>query len=99
MLDRAFQNVKAGASWWFNDTVQGIRKNLSVIAEYSALGTNYGMLTDSRSFSSYVRFDFYRRLLSDFLGELVVKGEYDFDAAVLTAKKICYFNIKETLGI
>lgn len=98
-LTGAFQNVKAGASWWFNDTVQGIRKNLSVIAEYSALGTNYGMLTDSRSFSSYVRFDFYRRLLSDFLGELVVKGEYDFDAAVLTAKKICYFNIKETLGI
>lgn len=95
----AFQHVKAGASWWFNDTVQGIRKNLSAIAEYSVLGTNYGMLTDSRSFSSYVRFDFFRRILSDYLGELVLKGEYDLEEALFTAKKICYFNIKEALDL
>lgn len=88
-----------GAAWWFNDTVQGIRKNLSTIAEYSALGTNFGMLTDSRSFSSYARFDFFRRILSDYLGNLVEKGEYDLAAAKQIAKNICYYNIKGVLGL
>ena len=74
-------------------------KNLSTIAEYSALGTSYGMLTDSRSFSSYARFDFFRRILSDYLGSLVEKGEYDLSAAYETAKNICYFNIKEALQL
>ena len=98
-LTGAFRHVKMGAAWWFNDTVQGIRKNLSTIAEYSALGTSYGMLTDSRSFSSYARFDFFRRILSDYLGSLVEKGEYDLSAAYETAKNICYFNIKEALQL
>ena len=98
-LTGAFGNVKLGAAWWFNDTVQGIRKNLSVIAEYSALGTNFGMLTDSRSFSSYARFDFFRRILSDYLGGLVEKGEYDIAAAVATAENVCYNNIKGALGL
>lgn len=98
-LTGAFRHVKMGAAWWFNDTVQGIRKNLSVIAEYSALGTNYGMLTDSRSFSSYARFDFFRRILAEYLGNLVEKGEYDMEAAKAAAKNICYYNIKKALGI
>lgn len=95
----AFRHVRAGAAWWFNDTVEGIRRNLSTIAEYSVLGTNFGMLTDSRSFSSYARFDFFRRLLSDYLGSLAEKGEYPLDAAIDLAKKICYNNVKEALGI
>lgn len=98
-LTGAFRHVKMGAAWWFNDTVQGIRKNLSVIAEYSALGTNYGMLTDSRSFSSYARFDFFRRILSDHLGGLVEKGELDMAAAVALAENVCYNNSKEMLGL
>ena len=98
-LTGAFRHVKMGAAWWFNDTVQGIRKNLSVIAEYSALGTNYGMLTDSRSFSSYARFDFFRRILSEYLGNLVERGEYDLAAAKEIAKNICYYNIKGALGL
>lgn len=93
----AFRNVKMGAAWWFNDTVEGIRKNLSVLSEYSVLGTNFGMLTDSRSFSSYVRFDFFRRLLADYLGAFVENGEYDIDSAICTAKDICYNNIKKQL--
>ena len=95
----AFRHVRLGAAWWFNDTVQGIRKNLSTIAEYSALGTNFGMLTDSRSFSSYARFDFFRRILSDYLGNLVEKGEYDLSAAKQLAKNVCYYNIKEALNV
>ena len=93
----AFRKVRMGAAWWFNDTVEGIRKNLKTIAEYSALGTNFGMLTDSRSFSSYARFDFFRRLLSEYLGELVEKGEYDIVSAKELAKDICYNNIKAYL--
>ena len=96
-LTGAFKHVKIGAAWWFNDTVQGIRRNLSAIAEYSVLGTNYGMLTDSRSFSSSARFDFFRRLLAGWLGELAEKGEYDLAAAVETAKDVCYNNIKSLL--
>ena len=95
----AFRSVRMGAAWWFNDTVQGIKHNLSTIAEYSVLGTNLGMLTDSRSFSSYCRFDFFRRILSDYLANFVEKGEYPFEAAIQTAKNICYYNVKETLGI
>lgn len=95
----AFRHVKLGAAWWFNDTVQGIRRNLSTIAEYSVLGTSFGMLTDSRSFSSYARFDFFRRILSEYLGTLVERGEYDMQAAKTIAKNICYYNIKEVLGL
>ncbi len=95
----AFRHVKLGAAWWFNDTVQGIRRNLSTIAEYSAIGTNFGMLTDSRSFSSYARFDFFRRILSEYLGTLAERGEYDMQAAKTIAKNICYYNIKEALGL
>ena len=98
-LTGAFRHVKMGAAWWFNDTLRGIRKNLSTVAEYAVLGTNYGMLTDSRSFSSYARFDFFRRILSDHLGALVEKGEYDRAAAVALAKNVCYNNSKEMLGL
>ena len=94
----AFRRVKAGAAWWFNDTVEGIRKNLKIVSEYSAIGTNFGMLTDSRSFSSYVRFDFFRRLLAEHLGNLVQKGEYELTGAIQIAKDICYNNIRRAIN-
>ncbi len=90
----AFRNVRMGAAWWFNDTLQGIRKNLKTISEYSVLGTNVGMLTDSRSFSSYCRFDFFRRIISDFVAEKVEAGEYDERAAEKLLQNICYANPK-----
>ena len=96
-LTGAFPQVKLGAAWWFNDTVNGIKRQLETAAEYSALGTQYGMLTDSRSFSSYVRFDFYRRILSSFIGERVKNGEYDEAAAIALAKKLAYENIRAAL--
>ncbi len=90
----AFRRVRMGAAWWFNDTVEGIRKNLKTISEYSCLGNNLGMLTDSRSFSSYCRFDFFRRILCDYVGNLVMKGEYDKESATQLVKNICYYNAK-----
>lgn len=93
-LSGAFRNVKMGAAWWFNDTVEGIRRNLKVISEYASLGNNLGMLTDSRSFSSYCRFDFFRRILCDYVGNLVEKGEYDSKSAKMLVENICYYNAK-----
>lgn len=96
-LTGAFPTVKIGAAWWFNDTLCGIKRQLETVAEYSVLGTQYGMLTDSRSFSSYVRFDFYRRILSDFLGEKVDKGKYEKNAAIELAKDVAYNNVREAI--
>lgn len=96
-LSGAFRNVLMGAAWWFNDAVEGIRHNLSVISEYASLGNNLGMLTDSRSFSSYCRFDFFRRLLCDFVGDKVEKGEYDLSGAKELVKNVCYNNVKKAV--
>jgi glucuronate isomerase len=93
-LTGAFRRVRMGAAWWFNDTVEGIRRNLKIISEYSSLGNNLGMLTDSRSFSSYCRFDFFRRILCDYVGNLVELGEYDGESAAQLVKNICYYNAK-----
>lgn len=98
-ISGAFRNVRVGAAWWFNDTVEGIKRQLETVSEYAVLGTNLGMLTDSRSFSSYVRFDFYRRILSSFIADKVEKGEYDGSGAVALAKDIAYNNVKEVLAL
>ena len=80
-ISGAFKNVRIGAAWWFNDTKLGIRRMLETASEYAVLGTSLGMLTDSRSFAGYSRFDFFRRILSDYIAELVDGGEYPEDAA------------------
>lgn len=93
-ISGAFRHIRMGAAWWFNDSVEGIRRNLKIIAEYACLGTSPGMLTDSRSFSSYCRFDFFRRILCDYVGNLVEKGEYDEAGAQTLVENICYLNAK-----
>lgn len=91
----AFPNVRCGAAWWFCDHKRGIREEMEIIAENSALGSFLGMLTDSRSFLSYARHDYFRRIAADILGEWVNGGEYDKESAVRLAEKISYYNIKE----
>ena len=98
-LSGAFPNVRIGAAWWFNDTVEGIRRQIKLAAEYTALGTSLGMLTDSRSFASYARFDFFRRILADVVGEWVEQGEYAMSHAKKLMYDVCYGNVKEFLGI
>ncbi len=98
-ISGAFRNVYMGAAWWFNDTLQGIKRYLSVISEYAALGTSLGMLTDSRMFISYSRFDFFRRILCSFIGEKIDDGEYSAADAEKLAKDICYYNIKALLKL
>ena len=98
-ISGAYRHVYVGAAWWFNDTLNGIKRNLDLTAEYALLGTNLGMLTDSRSFSSYVRFDFFRRILCSYIANKVEAGEYDINEASKLAQDICYNNIKNLLKI
>lgn len=72
-----------GAAWWFNDTERGIRDQLRELMETAALSSSVGMLTDSRSFTSFVRHEYYRRILCAELGALVESGRYPQDLSVL----------------
>jgi glucuronate isomerase len=89
--------MQMGIAWWFNDSKYGIEKMIKEYASLAPIGNFLGMLTDSRSFISYVRHEYFRRILSSFLAEQVIKGEYPEDKELLEKliKGICYFNAKE----
>ena len=74
-----FLNVRHGAAWWFNDNKAGILEQLTSAANQGLLGNFTGMLTDSRSFLSYTRHEYFRRIFCNFLGKLVEGGEYPDD--------------------
>lgn len=90
----SFRNVVCGAAWWFCDHRRGIAEQLRVIAEEGLLASFPGMLTDSRSFLSYARHDYYRRILCSVLGEWVEAGEYPAPLAEKTAKALCGENTR-----
>lgn len=71
------------------------------ITSQSMLADFVGMLTDSRSFLSYVRHDYFRRILCSYIGELVDKNEYEYDEEILKKiiEGICYKNIIKYLGL
>ena len=75
--------VQFGAAWWFNDTIRGMRRQLDDLMENGLLTRSVGMLTDSRSFSSFPRHEYYRRLLCQRLGGLVESGQYPADERTL----------------
>lgn len=92
--------MQLGAAWWFMDHRDGIREQLKVFAETSGLGYFNGMLTDSRSFVSYARHDYFRRVLCSVLGEWAEMGEYPCDNSLIDiAKDICYYNAKKFFAI
>ena len=92
--------VQLGAAWWFNDTKSGMEKHLADYANSALLGNFVGMLTDSRSFLSYTRHEYFRRILCNFLGGLVEDGEYtaDFDILGQMVEDICYNNAARFFG-
>ena len=94
----AFPHVHCGAAWWFCDHKRGIREELEIIAENGVLGTFYGMLTDSRSFLSYARHDYFRRILCSLVGEWVERGEFCEESAEKLVKKISYETIQKAVG-
>lgn len=75
--------LQLGSGWWYNDTRSGMRKQLELFAEHSLLAGFVGMLTDSRSFLSYTRHEYFRRVLCELIGEWVERGEAPEDEALL----------------
>ncbi len=86
--------LQQGCAWWFNDSVKGMREQLTSLASLSVLGNFVGMVTDSRSFLSYPRHEYFRRLLCAVLGAWVEAGEYPADYETLgeLVKDISYRN-------
>ena len=92
--------VQVGAPWWFNDQVYGIERQFEACANLYPVSAMVGMLTDSRSFLSYPRHELYRRVLCNYLGTLVERGEYLSDEKYLKqiVEDVCYNNVKEFFG-
>lgn len=89
--------IQFGSGWWFNDNRDGMTAQLTALANLGILGRFVGMLTDSRSFVSYPRHEYFRRILCNLIGEWVEKGEYPKDEKALKQiiEGICCYNAKE----
>lgn len=92
--------LQLGCPWWFNDHEYGMRKQLTDLANGGVLGNFIGMLTDSRSFLSYTRHEYFRRILCDVIGRWVEDGKYPDDLPALGAmvQDICYYNAMRYFG-
>ncbi len=88
--------IQYGAAWWFLDNKDGIERHLRTVANFGLLGRFIGMLTDSRSFLSYPRHEYFRRILANMLGKLAENGEIPPDIKYLSGliKDISYYNVK-----
>lgn len=93
--------VQPGAAWWFNDHYDGMTEMLKNQGNLTHLATNVGMLTDSRSFTSYPRHDYFRRILCTFLGNKAEDGDFTDNMEILVkiARDISYFNAKEYFNL
>ena len=86
--------MQIGSAWWYNDQKQGIERQLDALSNSGLLSRFVGMLTDSRSFLSYPRHEYFRRILCNLLGNDVENGELPDDLELLggMVKDICYYN-------
>jgi glucuronate isomerase len=92
--------IQFGSGWWFNDQRDGMEGQMKALANLGMLSRFVGMLTDSRSFVSYTRHEYFRRILCNLLGKWVEEGEYPRDMETLKkiAQDICYYNAKNYFG-
>jgi glucuronate isomerase len=99
-ITRAFgKNVSLGASWWFNDTPIGIKRQLEYISSIDLLKNYAGMVTDSRKLFAYgSRTEMFRRVLADVLGTMVEHGQIPDELAIKTAKYMSYEGPKLFFG-
>ena len=88
--------IQFGSSWWFLDSIDGMTKQIKALGNNGLLARFIGMLTDSRSFLSYPRHEYFRRLLCDIIGEQVELGYFPDDDELLgrIIEDICYYNAK-----
>lgn len=94
---RTAGKIQFGAGWWFLDQRDGMRKQLNALSAMGLLSRFVGMLTDSRSFLSYPRHEYFRRTLCDLIGSDVEKGELpasELDFLGQMVENICYYNAK-----
>ena len=93
--------IQMGSGWWFMDQKDGMEDQMHHLASLGVLGTFVGMLTDSRSFISYPRHEYFRRILCNLIGQWVENGEYPADMETLKGlvRDICYNNAKNYFGI
>ena len=92
--------IQQGSAWWFNDNKTGMMKQMTSLANLGLLGNFLGMLTDSRSFLSYPRHEYFRRILCELIGGWVENGEYPKDMKTLEKiiKGISYNNAVRYFG-
>lgn len=95
------QKMQLGAPWWFSDHKDGMVKMMKALANTGLLSGFIGMLTDSRSFLSYARHEYFRRVLCGLLGQWMEDGEIPDDEALVGAmvKDICYGNAAAYFGL
>ncbi|MCM3024764.1 glucuronate isomerase [Heyndrickxia ginsengihumi] len=88
--------LQLGTAWWFNDTKDGMLRQMKALANVGLFTTFIGMLTDSRSFLSYTRHEYFRRIVCNLLGEWVEAGEIPNEIEFLgeVVKNISYYNAK-----
>ena len=93
--------IQHGSAWWFNDTKSGMEDQMRSLANLGLLGNFVGMLTDSRSFLSYARHDYFRRIFCNLVGNWVENGEYpDNDAALRRiVEGVSFRNAERYFGI
>lgn len=96
----AVGKIQQGSAWWFNDHKTGMTKQMTSLANLGLLGNFVGMLTDSRSFLSYPRHEYFRRIMCELIGGWVENGEYPKDMRVLSriVKGISYNNAVRYFG-
>lgn len=93
--------VQMGSGWWFLDQLEGMTWQLNALSNLGLLSTFVGMLTDSRSFMSYPRHEYFRRCLCNLLGTEVEQGLLPDDMELVgnLVKKVCYSNAHDYLGL
>ncbi len=92
--------LQNGSAWWFNDCERGMRDQMTTLANEGVLGNFVGMLTDSRSFLSYPRHEYFRRVLCGLIGEWVEDGKYPDNPKALSriVRDISYNNAVRYFG-
>jgi len=93
--------IQLGSAWWFNDHKDGMEKQMAALASLGLLRRFIGMLTDSRSFLSYTRHEYFRRILCNLVGRWADDGEVpkDMDLLGRMVQEISYYNAKNYFGL
>jgi glucuronate isomerase len=93
--------IQFGSGWWYNDQKDGMERQINALSNLGLVSLFVGMLTDSRSFLSYPRHEYFRRILCNLFGTDIENGELpaDFELVGSTIKNICYRNAVAYFGI